>query len=66
MPSVDTISNTVGEVMVASGAICLKIETWTHGEIGWGVMSCIFVFAFLLRKLFAMGITVLFFTAPAP
>ena len=65
MSLVDAFSNSVGEYLLAFGALFLKIEIWTHGEIVWGIMSCIFGFAFLFRRFLAERL-VLFFPAHEP
>jgi len=53
MPSVDAYSIFFGDILVALGYLFLKIEMWTGGEIGWGVISCIFGFAFVFRSFLA-------------
>ena len=50
MLSVDVFSNSVGEHLVAFSALCLKIENWTDGAVGWGIASCVLGFAFLYRE----------------
>jgi len=42
-----------GDIVVALGNLFLKIEMWTGGEIGWGIISCIIGFALIFRSFIA-------------
>ena len=64
MPSVDSYSIFFGDILVALGFLCLKIETWTNGKIGWGIASCIFGFAFVFRESFALQFVLFLTTFP--
>jgi hypothetical protein len=64
MPSVDEDIKFVGEFLVASGVLFFRIESWTHGTIGWGIASCFFGYAFVFRKFFAERLAL--FTTPTP
>jgi hypothetical protein len=64
MPSVDAYGDSMGEYLVASGVLFIKLESWTE-EIAWGILSCIFRFMFPCRKYLVKGLFLLFGT-PEP